>query len=73
MTDTAPSREIRMEAAAWLVRLHADDRDATDEAAFRAWLDASPAHVTAFEAVDRVWSSAGGLINLRASAARRGE
>ncbi|HEX4178027.1 MAG TPA: FecR domain-containing protein, partial [Rhizomicrobium sp.] len=36
-----------------------DDRDAADEAAFRAWLSASPAHAVAFEAVDRVWSDVG--------------
>ena len=40
MTDVAPSPEVRAEAAAWLARLHAEDRDAADEAAFRAWLAA---------------------------------
>ena len=61
----APSPEIRAEAAAWLARLHADDRDAGDEAAFRAWLAASPVHAAAFEAVDRMWSDVGGLTDLR--------
>jgi transmembrane sensor len=61
----APSREIRAEAAAWLARLHAEDRDAADEAAFRTWLSADPAHATAFEAVDRMWSDVGGLGNLK--------
>src|SRR3954470_19355133 len=56
-----PSREVRAEAAAWLARLHADDRDAVDEAAFRAWLNAEPSHALAFEAVDRMWSDVGGL------------
>lgn len=65
MSDVAPSPEIRAEAAAWLARLHADNRDAGDEAAFRAWLAASPAHAAAFEAVDRMWSDVGGLTNLR--------
>src|SRR5438067_11068107 len=60
-----PSREVRAEAAAWLARLHADDRDAVDEAAFRAWLNADPSHAMAFEAVDRVWSDVGGQGNLR--------
>ena len=63
-TPSSPSREIRAEAAAWLARLHAEDRDAADEAAFRAWLSADPAHAMAFEAVDRVWSDIGGLGNL---------
>lgn len=61
----APSPEIRAEAAAWLARLHAEDRDGADEAAFRAWLAASPEHASAFEAVDRTWSDVGGLTDLR--------
>lgn len=65
MSAMAPSPEIRAEASAWLARLHADDRDAGDEAAFRAWLAASPAHAEAFEAVDRMWSDVGGLTDLR--------
>ena len=60
-----PSPEVRAEAAAWLARLHAEDRDAADEAGFRAWLNASPSHAAAFEAVDRVWSDVGGLTGLR--------
>ena len=63
--EGVPSPEIRAEAAAWLARLHAEDRDAADEAAFRAWLKASPSHAAAFEAVDRVWSDVGGLNGLR--------
>lgn len=59
------SPEIRAEAAAWLARLHAEDRDAADEAGFRAWLGADPAHAAAFEAVDRVWSDVRGLSDLR--------
>jgi transmembrane sensor len=62
----APSPETRAEAAAWVARLHASDRDAADEAAFRAWLSASPDHASAFEAVDRMWSDVGGLTDLRA-------
>lgn len=65
MAALAPSPEIRAEAAAWLARLHADNRDAVDEAAFRVWLAASPVHAAAFEAVDRVWSDVGGLTDLR--------
>lgn len=59
-----PSPAVRAEAAAWLARLHAQDRDAADEAAFRAWLNASPEHAAAFEAVDRMWSDVGGLAHL---------
>jgi len=66
MTPGAPPPEARAEAAAWLARLHAEDRDAADEAGFRAWLDASPDHAAAFEAVDRMWSDVGGLNGLPA-------
>jgi transmembrane sensor len=66
MTEPAPSPQARAEAAAWLARLHAENRDAADEAAFRLWLRASPAHASAFEAVDRMWSDVGGLTELRA-------
>lgn len=61
MNEPAISRDIRAEAAAWLARLHADDRSRADEEAFRAWLAAAPAHAAAFEAVDHAWSVAGGL------------
>ena len=61
-----PSPAARAEAAAWLARLHAQDRDAVDEAAFHTWLNASPEHAAAFEAVDRMWSEVGGLKNLGA-------
>ena len=67
----ATSNAIRAEAAAWLVRLRADDRSAADEAAFWTWLDAGPAHAAAFEAVDRMWSDVGWLTDLRSGAARR--
>jgi transmembrane sensor len=69
MTGLSP--QTRAEAAAWLARLHAEDRDAADEAAFRAWLDASPAHAQAFEAVDRMWSDVGGLTDLRGDPDRK--
>ena len=61
----APSPEARAEAAAWLARLRADDRNARDEDAFQAWLAASPDHAAAFEAVDRVWSEVGSFRDLR--------
>ncbi len=53
------SPEIRAEAAAWLARLRADDKDSADERAFRAWLAADSRHATAFEAATEVWELAG--------------
>jgi len=61
MSGEAINRVVRAEAAAWLARLHADDRSLADEEAFRAWLAADPAHAAAFEAMDHTWSLAGGL------------
>jgi transmembrane sensor len=61
MSAPPPPSQARAEAAAWLARLHADDRTAADEEAFRAWLAASPDHASAFEAVDRMWGAVGGV------------
>jgi transmembrane sensor len=51
--------EIRAEAAAWLARLRADDKNAVDEAAFRSWLAKDPRHARAFESVTELWEAAG--------------
>jgi transmembrane sensor len=53
--------ETKAEAAAWLVRLHADDRSEADENAFRSWLTSKPDNARAFEAVTTVWDTAQGL------------
>ncbi|MBS0280321.1 MAG: FecR domain-containing protein [Proteobacteria bacterium] len=50
---------IKAGAATWLARLRADDRTGEDEAAFREWLAADPAHAAAFEAMNGVWDEAG--------------
>ncbi|WP_159107269.1 FecR domain-containing protein [Azospirillum sp. B4] len=60
-----------VEAAAWMARLHAPDRTAETEAAFRAWCAADPAHAAAFEHMTAVWDVAGGLHAERASLAAR--
>jgi transmembrane sensor len=60
MADNLPA-EIKAEAAAWIARLHADDRDEHDEAAFKLWLGQSPDHASAFEAVTAVWDLADGI------------
>ena len=51
--------EIRAEAAAWLARLRSDDKSASDERAFQAWLAADPLHAAAFEVVTEVWEEVG--------------
>ncbi|HEY1710472.1 MAG TPA: FecR domain-containing protein [Rhizomicrobium sp.] len=56
-----PSAEIKAEAAAWIARLHADDRGEQDEAAFKMWLNQSQDHANAFEAVTAVWDLADGI------------
>ena len=53
--------ETKAEAAAWLVRLHADDRSEADEQAFRLWVSAKPENTHAFEAVTILWDTADGL------------
>lgn len=52
---------INRQAADWLARLHADNRAAGDEAAFRTWLKADPSHEDAFERASMIWDAAGGL------------
>ena len=47
MTD---AERTEGEAAAWVVRLHSDQRTQSDQEAFRAWLDADAANVEAFSA-----------------------
>jgi transmembrane sensor len=49
------------QAADWLARLHADDRVAGDEAAFRTWLTTDPSHQDAFERASAIWEAVGGL------------
>ena len=55
------SPDTKAEAAAWLVRLHADDRCEADEMAFQAWVAARPENARAFEAVTTLWDVADGL------------
>ena len=54
-------RKARAEAAAWTVRLHGPHRSPELEAAFRAWLAASPENARQFERVTEVWDAASGV------------
>lgn len=64
--------ETKAEAAAWLVRLHADDRSDADERAFRLWIAAKPENARAFEAVTTLWDTADGLRAAMSVPAHRG-
>jgi transmembrane sensor len=49
--------EIAARAAAWVVRLRADDVTGEDWAAATAWLDADPAHRRAFDEAEGLWAA----------------
>lgn len=53
------------QAAQWLVRLGAQDLDASEQAAFAAWL-AVPAHRAAYDRARRAWADMGKLGHARA-------
>lgn len=75
MKKPAPDLVCLDEAGDWLARLRAPDRTEADEAAFRAWLIASPQNALAFEAVNAMWDDVGALShelrNQNAAAPRR--
>ena len=50
--------QVRAVAAAWLARLRSEKHTAQDEAAFREWLAADPAHAAAFDIMNTVWAAA---------------
>jgi len=52
-----PSAAACAEAAAWIARLHGEDRTAQVEAGFQRWLTASPEHQAAFEMANDIWES----------------
>jgi len=52
-----PSAAACAEAAAWIARLHGENRTLLVEAGFKRWLAASSEHRTAFEMANEVWSS----------------
>lgn len=58
--DPRLKAEIDREAAAWLIRLGSPALEDADRRAYRAWLEADPAHADAIEAARRLWSGLGG-------------
>ncbi|MGE0668834.1 MAG: FecR domain-containing protein [Sphingomonadales bacterium] len=59
--STSIPASIRAEAAAWLARLHSEERTRADEERFRAWLAMDGRHQEAFDLVTLAWDAAGGL------------
>lgn len=55
------SVEAVEEASAWLALLHGPRRTRTLEEGFRRWIDASPQHERAFDAVTAMWDASAGL------------
>jgi transmembrane sensor len=53
-----PSAAACAQAAAWIARLHGEDRTNQLEAGFQRWLAASPEHRTAFEMANDIWTAA---------------
>jgi transmembrane sensor len=53
-----PSAAACAEAAAWIARLHGEDRTAPVEAGFQRWLAANPDHRAAFDMANDIWAGA---------------
>jgi transmembrane sensor len=51
-----PSAAACAEAAAWIARLHGENRTAQVEAGFKRWLATSAEHRAAFEMTNEIWS-----------------
>jgi transmembrane sensor len=52
-----PSAAACAEAAAWIARLHGEDRTLFVDAGFKRWLAASPEHRAAFDMANEIWAS----------------
>lgn len=52
---------VRAEAAAWIARLHGNDRTAADEQSFQRWLAADPVHPVVFERMTELWEQSSRL------------
>lgn len=60
-SERDPSPAEFAEAAAWVARLHGPNRTAQVEKGLRRWLEASPAHAAALEAMTAAWEATGKL------------
>jgi transmembrane sensor len=77
--DMREAEPLHLQAAGWYARKRAGDMSAQEIAALNAWLDANPAHLAAFERLDRTWTgveSARGdprIMMMREQALKRGQ
>ncbi|MRL67828.1 FecR domain-containing protein [Brevundimonas sp. SPF441] len=63
--DVIKDEEIAAQAAAWVVRLRADDVTIADIDAATVWLDQDPAHRRAFDEAEGLWAASGHLSDLQ--------
>lgn len=63
--DVIKDEEIAAQAAAWVVRLRADDVTIADIDAATVWLDQDPAHRRAFNEAEGLWAASGHLSDLQ--------
>ena len=56
MATTLISESVREMAALWHERANADDVSEGPRDALKIWLAESPAHVAAYQAIDRTWA-----------------
>ncbi|HEX6866991.1 MAG TPA: FecR/PupR family sigma factor regulator, partial [Caulobacteraceae bacterium] len=57
----AEMQDVRDIAAGWFARRRSGDFTGRDQQALDAWLDADPAHLKAYGAVERAWLGAGAV------------
>lgn len=71
MGERSDLSQAEEEASRWLVRLESPDVSLDDHRRFRVWLDASPEHRTAYEALSRTWDRLDALKDFPREPARR--
>jgi transmembrane sensor len=59
--NPSAARRARAEAAAWLARLHGNQRTAAVERGWRQWMSEHPSHVTAWELATDTWCESGNV------------
>ena len=57
----ADMHDVRDVAAGWFAKRRAGGFSGRDQQAFDAWVDADPAHLEAYLAIERAWTGAGAV------------